>query len=136
MRDILFKARQFKTKEWMEGNIVKLEVDDEDSPQYYIVDNSDWEEAFEGSCWEYNRVDPDTIGQFIGLQDKKKVNIFEGDSVVFRIKEEDVPITGKVAYNEEHASFLIEHPKGYHGYFGINWLAIDTAFEFEVIEQN
>ena len=48
-------------------------------------------------------VDPETIGQFTGLYNENGVEIYEGDIVKIKYRNEDI---GKVIY--EHNAFLID----------------------------
>lgn len=65
-RQITFRALELGTKIWRYGYLT------EGSHNYHIACGST------GSIWN---VDPDTVGQYIGVQGKDGVKIYEGDIV-------------------------------------------------------
>ena len=74
-RQILFRGKRKDNGQWVEGNLVY--VKDEDGKRIYptIVysygpDTFDWDE-----------VDPETVGQYIGMLAKGNIKIFEGDKI-------------------------------------------------------
>lgn len=79
MREILFKAKRLDNGEWVEGYLIKypsaIQVGD-CSPWYIQVPPVDPDD----SGGRYN-VDPSTVCQYTGLNDKNGKKIFEGDII-------------------------------------------------------
>lgn len=83
-RTILFRGKRLDIGEWVYGDYFKHDkvkvcftTDDPKTKHRIISDGScDW--GFEPPM-EYCDVDPETVGQFIGLYDRKSQPIFEGD---------------------------------------------------------
>lgn len=82
MREILFRGKSTRGGEWVFGNLIHvgeycaiLELDCEAYGNTYLSkDLGD----IDGQAVP---VDPETVGQFIGIRDKKGKKIFEGDIV-------------------------------------------------------
>lgn len=75
MRDILFRGQRVDNKEWVYGDLKRVNDNRRGGECFYIwVDRDDIEE--EG---KEIQVIPETVGQFIGHFDKNKKNIFIGD---------------------------------------------------------
>ena len=65
MREILFRGKAKDSGEWVEGDLVRL--NDGGKVSWYIYGKAE--------------VDPETVGQFIGLTDRNGKRIFEGDVI-------------------------------------------------------
>lgn len=74
MREILFRGKRLDTGEWVEGAYLLLNGDDHRIATSCI----DGDDKNLLTVCAYP-VDPDTVGQHTGLDDKNGVNIFEGD---------------------------------------------------------
>ena len=82
-REILFRGKLSHSGVWVEGNLIKdrngnksiipFNVFEPDG-HHLIIDSDE--------AW---RVDPETVGQFTGITDKNRLNIFEGDIIVRNI---------------------------------------------------
>ena len=69
-REILFRGKSIETGEWIYGSLIGNDV--------IVGKIVEFEEDY--FCTEsWNKVDPETVGQFIEKNDKNGVKIFEGD---------------------------------------------------------
>ena len=89
MREILFRGKREDDGLWLFGDLRQWS-----GKKKGIYDNA---------CCKTFRVDPETVGQFIGLTDTNGVKIFEGDIV--EITREDEPF--KVEWREDSARFIL-----------------------------
>ncbi len=85
MRDILFRGKRIDTGEWVEGCLFydpDLEEAQITGFEYYNGETGLERDQF---C---ERVDPDTVGQYTGMEDTNGKKIFEGDIV----QDEDLDV--------------------------------------------
>lgn len=82
MREILFKAKRIDNGEWTEGNFVKTVT-----ASYIVVPYKHETILGEGKTIE---VDPSTICQYTGINDKNGHKIWENDILVSHL-DEDYP---------------------------------------------
>jgi uncharacterized phage protein (TIGR01671 family) len=93
MRTVKFRGKRTDNGEWVYGNLVTMDssVRYGDSPissNYWIVEIKEElkTDAFSNgnAVWAHNefiQVIPETVGQFIGVLDKHKKEIFEGQTI-------------------------------------------------------
>ena len=69
-REILYRGKRVDTGEWVEGSLIGNDV--------IVGKIVEFEEDY--FCTEFwYKVDPETVGQFTGMTDKKGKKLFEGD---------------------------------------------------------
>lgn len=90
-----FKAKSVETGEWVHGNLVGRTGYTVFS-KYYIVTSDEGDLTF-------TEIDTDTLGQYIGLDDRNGVKIYKGDL----IKHVDLPdAVGEVVF--DRGAFVIK----------------------------
>lgn len=108
MREILFRGKCIQGKEWVYGYFFAKPI----LEKYFIeLGNEMWQ------------VDPTTVGQYTGLQDKNGNKIFEGDIVKYIPDDED-----EVGVD----FYLIEFCNGSYR-IGRDEISQDYADEWEVV---
>lgn len=99
MREILFRGKRTDNGEWVKGFYVCV------LDTHYIMTGK-FDSLTNGIInSEAYKVDPDTIGQFIGLCDKNGVRIFEGDIIEYTDGCNDW--LGAVKYDGDDAQFVV-----------------------------
>lgn len=109
-REILFRGKSIHG-EWIYGYLnqhrgnIRYDCDCEPIADgcYYI---NDWQAKIDtGMYGQDYKVDPSTVGQFIGLCDKNGVRIFEGDIIEYTDGCNDW--LGAVKYDGDDAQFVV-----------------------------
>lgn len=99
---ILFRGKRLENGEWVEGHFFTQVYHSAtlEEEWYWFI------KPIGGEPWEYYRIDPKTLGQFVKKRDRNGVRIFEHDIVTIRgSKKQGLP--AEIRYNREGASFEI-----------------------------
>lgn len=110
MREIRYKAKRYDNKQWVEGSLIVL---DADSGYYFIT-----EEYLSASTlpvrdliYDHTHlVDPNTICQYTGRDDKNGNKIWENDivsAVWYSYVEPIEDITGRVVFDQGWCAYVI-----------------------------
>lgn len=105
MKEIKFRGKDVLTGKWAYGDLVhNKKITETDLVDRTMVGGYE--------------VDPDTVGQFTGIYDRKGSEIYEGDIVRTSVSKNGIAL---VEWHCEHAAFVV-HMKGsdqwYHLYKG------------------
>lgn len=111
MREIKFRGKRIDSGEWVWGFVVEYGYAGE--VKTYIVPHY----ASELYAFE---IDPATVGQYTGLQDKNGREIYEGD--IFHIGDENIKYTVKW-----HDTALMGHQQRTGSYVGLTYWRNDMV---------
>lgn len=120
MHEILFRGKRADNGEWVYGDLIHRQIWKRSVP--VIIRNHD--DGFDQ--YEEYEIDPSSVGQYTGLNDRNNEKIFDGDIVEYPIEQ------GK--YQEKNNIHEVVFEKR-HGtaYFGIKMSEIETwGFDLSV----
>lgn len=111
MREILFRGKRLDNGEWVEGDFIHTAT----YPKRAWI--TECKIVFDGQIRDIGirEVDPATVGQYIGLEDKKGTKIFKGDIVKAK-DETGITYRFEVKFGKCGGVQNVLHDVGYLGF--------------------
>ena len=97
-REVIFRGKRLDNNEWVYGDLAH---DNRGVCYVYPLDCH--------ALFVENKVDPDTVGEFIGKKDKNSIKIFEGDVVRRKESAYGLEHIGVVKYDCHLCAFVLEY---------------------------
>ena len=120
-REILFRGKRVCDGHFVNGSLVEVngECDSNESVPHIVI-------SYGPDTFDWFEVDPETVGQFIGITDIHGRKVFEGDILSCK-KADGTSFEYKCVYNDENACFYFTNTK-----YGLS-LSGDEMLYFDVI---
>ena len=129
MRQIKFRGRDLKTGDWRYGYVYQIELESGLATMILTTDNNHADHSIEPkyhlafTLWvDLFPVDPETVGQSTGIEDKNGREIYEGDI----IKTNQYGMVW-VAWNKERCQFELRNFD--HGFLATLWDSYSGIYE-------
>lgn len=106
MREILFRGKRLDNSTWAEGSL---------SMEYFRECGCVMISPTSDTCY---KVEPETVGQFTGLTDKRGKKVFEHDMIRHRFGDE----IGVIRFGQYRNSFGDDEFGGHIGFY-VAWIA-------------
>ena len=106
---ILFRGKSAEDGEWFTGQLLHFKSPVSKKELNVIVEGCEWDDSNEWfNIGRRAKVVPETVGQYIGLNDRQDKPIFEGDIV--EVNGEEFPFL--IEYDEQDAIWLVANRYG------------------------
>lgn len=105
MREHKYKGISKKHGHWVYGNLIKTAPDSKNKRSYYIVADPVFIPAISLPAEGFIEIIPETLGEYIGKEDKNGIDIYGGDVAKWHSTEDGKDVIGLISYNEEKACF-------------------------------
>ena len=106
---ILFRGKSVENGEWFTGQLLHFKSPVSEKELNVVVEGCEWDDSNEWfNIGRRAKVVPETVGQYIGLNDRQDKPIFEGDIV--EVNGEEFPFL--IEYDEQDAMWLATNRYG------------------------